>query len=105
MQKYNTISKNTQLELRNLSFISYTVSGKRKEIRNQILYYLQYRDLTARELSVYIKCMRSSVCKALQDLIKNNQITGSQTAYDKETNRNVTLYSLIINPSENDIKS
>jgi len=93
-QSYNIGNTSTTSEVKKISFHLFTTSGKRKEIKNQILHYLQFRDLTARELSVYIKCMRSSVCNALHSLVVEGSIYVKGTTFDRQTERNVTLYSL-----------
>jgi predicted transcriptional regulator len=77
------------------SFSKLLSSGRNKQIKQRALFFLQIGPLTARQLSEKVPCMRSSVCGVLLKLSNSGIIDTRQSIYDNETNRNVTLYSLV----------
>lgn len=82
-------------ERKKLSFSTLLSTGRQKQIKKKILICLSEQPMTARQLSEKIRCMRSSVCNALQKLTKDKIINDSVSVFDDLTERTVTLYSLV----------
>jgi len=91
----NKNQRSIPIELKKHSFSTLLNSGRNKKIKENILIYLQDAPMSAKQLSEKIPCMRSSVCYALNKLCKKEVISQYQSIYDVQTNRTVTLYSLV----------
>lgn len=82
-------------ERKKLSFSTLLTTGRQKQIKEKILICLTKGPMTARQLSEKIPCMRSSVCYALKKLTSANLVTDKDSTFDDQTERTVTLYSLV----------